>query len=239
MTIRCLIVDDEPIAIKVVQAHLEKVPDVAVVATCNSALEAFDIVRKQPVDLVFLDIQMPHLTGIGFVKALEHPPKIIFTTAYREYALDGFELDVVDYLLKPISFPRLLRAIDKYRKLYQPRTVPEASPSSPASEPFINIKADRTTVKVRLADILFIESLSDYVKVHTSGRTLISRQRISHLAETLAPHQFIRIHRSFLVPIPRITAFTAEEVQLGSRTLPISRTYKQAVLERLRHDDTG
>ena len=232
MKTRCLLVDDEPLALTVLQSHLDKVPDIDIVATCTNALEAFDIVRKHPIDLIFLDIQMPELTGIGFVKALENPPKIIFTTAYREYALEGFELDVVDYLLKPISLPRLLRAINKYRRLFEADGGEAPKAPTPQSH-YLTVRADRQTVKIRLDDIRYIESLSDYVKIHTSGRAIVSKQRISQLAEKLSPHGFLRIHRSFLVPLTQITAFTPDQVSVGGSTLPISRSYKQAVLEQL------
>ena len=236
MTTRCLIVDDEPLAVEVIRAHLDKLSDVEVVATCHDALAAFDLLRKHPVDLLFLDIQMPQLTGVDLIKALDDPPAVIFTTAYRDYAVEGFDLNAVDYLLKPISLPRLLRALDKFRTL---RATPAAALPTPAptDNATLNVRVDRQVVKVPLASIRYIESMSDYVQIHTTERTLITKQRISHLADKLAAHDFLRIHRSFLVPASRITAFTTEEVQVGGETLPISRSYKQAVLARLNEDD--
>jgi DNA-binding LytR/AlgR family response regulator len=233
MKTRCLIVDDEPIAIKVIQSHLAKVPDVEVVATCMNALEAFEIVRKQAVDLIFLDIQMPELTGLDFVKALEHPPRVIFTTAYREFALEGFEVDAVDYLLKPVSLPRLLRAVDKYRRL-RDAGAGEDPQAAPTPGQYLTVRVDRQTLQIRLDDIRYIESLSDYVKIHVQGRAVVSKERISRLADRLAAYGFMRIHRSFLVPVAGVTSFTADEVHVGSQALPIGRTYKQAVLERMR-----
>ena len=235
MTTRCLIVDDEPLAIKVIQSHLEKVPDIEVVTACNNALKAFDIVHKQHIDLIFLDIEMPELTGLDFLKTLERPPAIIFTTAYREYALDGFELDVVDYLLKPISFPRFLRAIDKYRRLHVEQTGRTSTTKSSAYEQvgYLQVKADRKVVNVQLEDILFIESLNDYVKIHTTGRPVITKERISRMADKLAPHGFIRIHRSYIISESKITAYSTEEAQIGTVRLPISRTYRQVVNDRL------
>lgn len=230
MSTRCVIIDDEPFAIKVLETHLARVPDVEVVATCRSALEAFDILRKQTVDLLFLDIQMPELTGLDFLRALAHPPNVILTTAYREYALEGFELDVVDYLLKPISLPRLLRALDKARRLNDSTL---AGKTSTRTSHMLALTADRQTVTVALDKVVYIESMGDYVTVHAQGRTIVSKQRIGELAERLGPHGFLRIHRSFLVSMAHITAYSAEEVHIDTETLPISRSYRQTVMARL------
>lgn len=231
--IRCLIVDDEPIAIRVLQAHLSKIPDVEVIAQCTNALEALRIVRDDAVDLVFLDIEMPELTGIGFVEALDRPPCFVFTTAHRNYALQGFELDAVDYLLKPIGFPRLLRAVEKYRRLRQAEREGVASEDDAQT---LNIRVDRRTVRIGLPEIRYIESLSDYVNIHTAARTYTSKQRISDLDEQLTPHGFARIHRSFLVATRHVDAFTPKEVQIGDQTLPVSRTYRKEVMTRLQGD---
>ncbi|GAB5520385.1 MAG: LytTR family DNA-binding domain-containing protein [Rhodothermales bacterium] len=228
---KCLIIDDEPIAIQVLQTHLARIPDVEVVATCQQALKAFDILQSQHVDLLFLDIEMPELTGLEFLRALTRPPSVILTTAYREYALEGFELDVLDYLLKPISFPRLLRALDKAK-----RTGGHALPDVSASQPPLRTLAlpvDRRTVSIPLDDILYIESISDYVKVHTQEEHIVSKQRLSDLAERLSSHQFVRIHRSFVISMRHVWAYSAEDVQVGDVVLPISRSYRQRVVEQL------
>ena len=233
---QCLIVDDEPLAIKVIEKHLEKVSDIYIVATCHSAWAAFDIVQRQPVDLIFLDIQMPELNGIDFVKSLDQPPKIIFTTARRDFALDGFELDAVDYLLKPISLPRLLRAVDKYRRLTQ--RSPHQQTDVLDGNAYLTVRANRQTIRIPLADIVFIESLSDYTKIHLANRVIVCKERISHLAKKLEPAGFLRIHRSFIVPLSRISSYTADEVNVGTTSLPISRSYRQLVRELLgRLDD--
>lgn len=225
--IRCLIVDDEPLALNVMQTHLGKVSEVEIFATCSQALEAFDIIQRTPIDLIFLDIQMPELTGIGLVKALENPPKVIFTTAYREYALEGFELDVVDYLLKPISLPRLLRALDKYRRLVQ--VADSKASHSDTSPRYLSVHANRQRMNIKLEDILYIESMSDYVKIHLQERVIVSKQRISHLQEKLNNEGFLRIHRSYLVSIAKISTFTNDHIFIGSHALPVGRTYKQAI----------
>ena len=234
--IRCLIVDDEPIAIRVLQAHLGKMPEVEVVATCTNALEALRLVRREAVDLAFLDIEMPELTGIGFVEALAHPPRFVFTTAHRDYALQGFELDAVDYLLKPIGFPRLLRAVEKYRQIQGAGHEGSASEADEGEGRALNIRTGRRTVRVDLPEIRYAESLSDYVKIHTAAQTHASKLRISDLEEQLAPHGFLRIHRSFVVAVRHVEAFTPKEVQVAGQRLPVSRTYRKQVLARLRSD---
>lgn len=234
--IRCLIVDDEPIAIRVLNAHLVKIPDVEVTASCTNPIEALRIIKTELVDLVFLDIEMPELTGIGFVESLTRPPGIVFTTAHRDYAVRGFDLDAVDYLLKPISFPRLLRAVEKYRRL-------ESGPQEPletktaAMEP-INIQVDRRTVRIDPNDIAYIESLSDYVIIHTRSDRLTTKLRISDLEEQLAPYGFTRIHRSYLAPLRGVDSFTSTEIQLGDTILPVSRTYRRGVMKLLRDSAT-
>lgn len=235
--IRCLIVDDEPIAIRVVASHLENVPDARIVATCTNAVDALRVLRSQSVDLVFLDIEMPEVTGLEFVDALASPPGIIFTTAHREHAARGFELDAVDYLLKPIGFPRLNRAIEKYRRLHESEH--RGDMSAPEDAASINIHIDRRTVRLDLRDILYVESLSDYVIIHTKTSKLTTKLRIGDLEGELAPHGFLRIHRSYVVPLRRVDSFTAVNVRVGGETLPISRTYRQRVLERLRTGGHG
>ncbi len=227
----CMIVDDEPLAIKVIESHLQKVSDLDVVATCTSAITAYEIIQKQKIDLIFLDIQMPELSGIEFIRTLEQPPKIIFTTAHRDYALEGFELDVVDYLLKPVSLPRLLRALDKYRR----QTVEPPAPSGhdTAKAPMLTVRSNRQSVRLAVENILYIESLSDYVKIYTTTQTIVCKDRISHLTDKLSVHGFIRIHRSFLVSQAKITSYNTELVYIHDKALPISRSYKNAVKKQL------
>lgn len=228
--IRCLVVDDEPLALQVMQTLLGQLPGVECVATCGSALEALDVLRRHPVDLLFLDIQMPQLTGLELVRSLAHLPKVVFTTAHREYAVDAFDLDVVDYLLKPVSLPRLLRAVDRYRRLAPAGDAPVGLAEEDAT---ITVRADRENVRLRPGDVGLVESVGDYVRVHAGGRVVLVKETMAAFEELLAPHGFLRIHRSYLVPLDRVTSFTGEAVHLGPRTLPIGRTYRQAVLARL------
>lgn len=232
--IRSLIVDDEPIALRVLSAHLGKIPDVEIVAGCTNAVEAIEVVRSEAVDLVFLDIEMPELTGIGFVEALADPPRFVFTTAHRDYAVRGFELDAVDYLLKPIGFPRLLRAVEKYRRLDGQGSAGAAGQAPESAPEPINIQVDRRTLRIDPREIVYVESLSDYVIFHTETDRYTSKMRLSDVADELAAHGFLRIHRSYVVASRRVEAFTSGEVQLGATVLPISRTYRERAMEMLR-----
>ncbi len=235
MKTKCLVVDDEPLAIKVIESHIVKIPDLAIVSTCNNAVEAFNVLLKNQIDLVFLDVEMPEITGIDLLKSLKKAPAIIFTTAYRDFALDAYEHDAVDYLLKPIAFERFFKSISKYyqwkgnddlkilgnRKSEQPGNV------------FIYVRSGRKIVKIFLNDILFIESLKDYVKIHSENEIIITREKISALEEKLPEDQFIRTHRSFLVAVSNIRAFTSETIEIKKHEIPIGRTYKNSVLSFL------
>lgn len=242
MRLRCLLVDDEPLALDVLESYIHRIEGLELIARCENALEAFEIIQQQPVDLLFLDIQMPKLDGIEFLKTLQSPPKVIFTTAYRDYAIEAFELDAVDYLLKPIPFSRFLKAVSKaYSQIGQKPTTPgpvlNALPvanipddSLPlGSMENIIVRADKKMVKVPLMDILYIESLKDYVIIHLGGRRIVTKQKISYLEQKLPDGQFLRIHRSFLVAIKKIQAFSPNHVEINGQELPIGRSYKSEV----------
>jgi len=229
--IKCLIVDDEPTAREILEHYVDQVHGLVSVASCANALEAFKALEQKQVDLILLDINMPDISGISLARAIGDKAKVIFTTAYREYAVEGFDLQAVDYLLKPISLQRFIQAIDKYRKENADAKPEIAPPSSTAS--FLLIKADRKTLKLPFAELRYIESLGDYLKLHTNGETIITRETITAIEQRLPKAQFIRIHRSFIVAIAAISAFTKEELELGPTILPISRSYKTAVNEVL------
>ncbi len=221
---KCLLVDDEPPAIKVLEKYIENVEQLEVAGTCTNAFQAMDFLQKHTTDLIFLDINMPKLSGIGFIKTLQHPPKVIFTTAYKEHAADAFELDAVDYLLKPISFERFLRAVNKV--IHNNKPVLAAPKSSESNQRFLYFRADRKMVKIFLEEIVYVESLKDYVKIHRQeGKPLVVKQSISTLEEILPQNLFVRIHRSFIVAINKITAFTNHDVEIGSTEIPIGRLY--------------
>ena len=233
MKIRCLLVDDEPIALDVLELYVGKVDVLEVAGKCRSAVEAFTALQHQKIDLLFLDIQMPQLSGLDLLKTLPHPPKVIITSAYRQYALEGYEFDVVDYLIKPVPFERFMKAVGKVLKEPVPVPAPVA-PVPPAEEPFIFVKEDRKLVKVSLRDILFLESLRDYVRITTAFRQITTRQTIAYYEELLPQEQFIRIHRSYLVAVAKIEAISESRIEVMGRELVIGGNYKQLVFDRLK-----
>ncbi len=232
--------DDEPLALDVLETFIERLDSLELVCRCNNAVEAYNCLQTEQIDLIFLDIQMPKLSGLEFLKSIPNPPKVIFTTAYRDYAVEGFELNAVDYLLKPIAFDRFLKAVAKVQQP-EPKAAPVALAAPLAIEPagtsfkdaFIYLKADKKMVKVMLADILYIESLKDYIRVKTETKEIISYQKISFLEEKLPAGKFLRIHRSFIVSLDKIQAFSATAVDIGKTEIPIGRFYKNDVLQVL------
>lgn len=235
MSYKCIIVDDEPIAIRVISSHLEKIPSMEAVAKCNHALEALEVLRNQTIDLIFLDIQMPQITGIDFLKTLNRPPKVIFTTAYRDYAIEAFDLEVIDYLLKPVPFDRFLKAVNKFYKQNDNSLMKVNTGTNVEADNFIYVKSERKVLKIFLKDIVYIESLKDYVKVHTSSKLVITKQLISQFEEALPAERFLRTHRSFIVSVNKIEAFTAEVIEIAGQELPIGRVYKNAVMNVLNY----
>jgi DNA-binding LytR/AlgR family response regulator len=226
MNWKCLLVDDEPLAIDVLKQHISVVEQLEVVGACNNAFKAMEFLKEQPVDLMFLDIHMPRLSGISFVRTLQHPPKVIFTTAYKEYALDAFELDAVDYLLKPISLERFLRAVNKLTQVAvkDPAAVPKPTEGQ---EGFIYFRADRKMVKLFYHEILYIESIKDYIRIVRDGNPpLLVKQSITATEEMLPSNLFLRIHRSFIVAVHKIAAFTNNDVEIDKMEIPIGRMYK-------------
>jgi DNA-binding LytR/AlgR family response regulator len=230
--ILCMAVDDEPPALNVLQNHIESVPTLTLATTCNNAVEAFNKLQQHQIDLLFLDIQMPQLLGTDFMRTLKNPPKVIFTTAYRKFAVEGFELNAVDYLLKPISFERFLKAVSKVMDVALPVSATSTRPVEPeknSNGTHLYFRADRKMVKVILDEILYIESLKDYVKIITKTTTIITKQSISSLEESLPKDSFIRIHRSFIVALSKIESYNHEVIVINKKELPISRMYKHEV----------
>jgi DNA-binding LytR/AlgR family response regulator len=218
-------------AIEVLEQHIEKYGDLQIDGTFQNAVEAFRALQEQQVDLLFLDIEMPKLTGLELLRTLQYPPKVILTTAYREYAVEGFELDVVDYLVKPISFNRFLKAMGKVAQ-HQTTIIPQGDKAD-TTDQFIVVNVDKKHVKIPLDDILYIESQRDHVKITTGSKAIRTPYKISSLEEKLRPKGFIRIHRSFLVPIKKIAGWTASEIEVRDTTLPVGRTYKNEVMRIL------
>lgn len=228
---KCIIVDDEPLAIEILESYVARIEELELVGTFRNAVAAFTFVQQNHVDLIFLDIEMPKLSGIEFLKTLKIHPKVIITTAYRDYAIEGFELEVVDYLLKPIPFERFLRSVGKV--LSSRVEIPGPLPSAAAQDSFIYFKVDKKMVKTKIADILYIESIKDYVKVRTSEKEIITQQKISYLDESLPRAHFLRIHRSFIVNTDHIDAYTATDVEISKFKVPIGRNYKNDVMKAL------
>jgi len=231
--IRCIIVDDESVAREILESHIAKIDAIEVVASCKNAMEAFQAISSQKIDLVFLDINMPEISGLSLARSINKNIKIIFTTAYREYAVEGFDLQAVDYLLKPISLERLLQAVNKYlNENVQVALVPETEADEDKSDSFF-VRSDRKMVKIAYADILYIESLADYIKIYLDNRNVVTRETISSIEAKLPKHEFVRVHRSFIVALKAIDSFTSEYVEIGKKQIPISRSYKDQVLKRL------
>ena len=245
MKINCLIVDDEPLALDVIESYVKRIDGLELVGRCENALNAFEMLQNKQVDLLFLDIQMPKLDGVEFIKTLSNPPKVIFTTAYRDYAIEAFNLDAVDYLLKPIPFTRFLKAVGKAFKHLNPNAQNEpvdTTGNNPANinkdlnlsgMEYIFVRADKKMVKIYLHEIAYIESLKDYVIIHVPDKRIVTKQKISYLEEKLPEEVFLRIHRSFLVSIPKIEAFSPNHVEIGGKELPIGRSYKNIVSKAL------
>lgn len=231
--INCIIVDDEPVAREIIENHLKKINTIQVLGSCKNAVEAFNLINTQQVDLIFLDINMPEISGLSFARSINKSIKIIFTTAYREYAIDGFDLRAVDYLLKPISFERIFQAVNKYKN-ENPPTVSETTVDLRFDKnDFIFVKADRKMIKINYADVDYIESLSDYLKIHLVDKIVVTRETISSIEAKLPKRDFLRIHRSYIVSIDKIESFTKEYVEIKKKTLPISRSYRNEVKLRL------
>ena len=234
---KCLIIDDEPIAVRVIKNHLSAFSDFIIVAECSNALEAMSVLSKGKIDLLFCDIQMPQITGVDFIRSLAHPPKVIFTTAYRDYAIEAFELNVIDYLLKPISFERFTKAINNFLELesLQNEKTTEKKNNKSNGRDFIFLKADKKHYKIDLCDILYFESLGDYVIAYTSERKIVSKERIGSLAEKLPKNQFLQIHRSYIVSIPKIESVGPGFVEIQKKKLPVGRTYKAELTNLLQN----
>jgi DNA-binding LytR/AlgR family response regulator len=235
----CLAVDDEPPALEVLKKYIAAMPNLQLAGTCADALEALTVLQQHTIDLLFLDIQMPQLFGTDLVRTLKNPPKVIFTTAFRKFAVEGFELDAVDYLLKPISFERFLKAVNKVMgAAFQTATLSDANNNvkNNQAEGYISLRADRKNLKIPLNDILYIESLKDYIKVVTTSKTVVAKQSISSLEEMLPKGLFIRIHRSYIVSLDKIESYTNDLVGIGKQEFPISRMYRYEVNKILKPD---
>jgi len=233
LSARCLIVDDEPLARDVLRRYFAKLPVLNLVAEFSNAIDAFVFLQSNEIDIIFLDIRMPELLGTDLVRSIKNPPKVIFTTAYKEYAWDGFELDAIDYLLKPIRFDRFLKAVNKALPGYENTMISNEALEFERKSGIdsIYLRIDRKQVRIVLDEILYIESDKDYVKILTQDKMHICRQTISSIEDMIDKNEFVRIHRSFIVPISKIKSYTHELVEINKKELPVGRFYLKHFLK--------
>lgn len=225
---RCLIVEDEPLAAEVLKDYILQIPSLTLKGICNDAVYALEILEREKIDLIFLDIHLPKVKGLDFVKSLIHPPKIIITTAYSEYALKGYEHNVVDYLLKPVEFSRFLMAVNKLRHGLEQHEPGESSKIFEERKSlFFNV--NKKKIKIYLDEILYIESLKEYIRIVTCENAIVTKFQLGQIEELLAKNNIIRIHRSYLVAKDKIQAYTATEVEINGKEIPIGRSFKEMV----------
>ncbi len=239
MNMRCIAVDDEPLALDLLEDNILQVPFLQLVGKCKNAFEAIELIQKEKnenrtIDLIFLDIQMPGITGVQFIKSMVSNPMVIFITAYEQYALEGFELDIVDYLLKPVSFERFLKACNKANELYQLKQNAIVPNKNIVEEHFF-VNAEYSLVKIKYSDILFIEGLKDYVKIflHNQPRPVITRMTMKSIEEKFASLPFMRIHKSFIVALDKIESIRNLKITIGNHLVPISEQYSDELLKRI------
>lgn len=221
--LNCIIVEDEPLAAEVLQDYVKQLPFLRLIGVCSDAFLALKALQEQPIDLIFLDIHLPGLKGLDFLKTLKNPPKVILTTAYHEYALQGYELSVVDYLLKPIEFSRFVEAVNKVQQTSRGNS----------HRPSLSIQSDKKTVVIPLEDIVFIESQKEYVKIQTSSAAHVTKYSLTKMEEELDPSHFLRVHRSFIISLPKIKAYSAHEVDVSGKVIPIGGNYREMVSQKL------
>lgn len=230
--INCLVLEDEPLAADIIEDYIRQVPFLENIGVCPDAMQAMEVLQRHKVDVMFLDIHLPRIKGLDFLRTLHQPPRVIITTAYREYALDGYDLNVVDYLLKPIQFGRFLAAVNKLRPAGMVSNAPKIDEQHDHACLLINI--NKKNIKIPLSDILYLESRREYVYIQTTARSYLTKGQLGEFGEQLPPQQLIRIHRSFIVSRNRISAFGASGVEIGEIQLPIGRSYKEVVMKLLR-----
>ncbi len=223
----CIIVEDEPLAAEVLQDYILQVPFLSLKGTCGDAIFALDLLQKEKIDLVFLDVHLPRLKGLDFIKTLKNPQHIIIVSAYHEYALQGYEHNVIDYLLKPVEFSRFLMAVNKLRQQESESNIRVLA--VPGERPSLFFNVGKKKVRVYLDDILYIESLKEYIRIFTKNKTILTKYQLGQVEELLAKNNFLRIHRSFIVARNKVEAFSATEVEIDNKKIPIGRSYKELV----------
>ena len=231
MAYKCLIVDDESLARELIETHLKQLDNFKLIASCSSALEAHKVLQSETIDLLFLDIEMPVLKGTDFLKTLKHKPKVIFTTAYRDYAIEGFDLNAVDYLLKPITFQRFFQAIEKFIDTNKSPT--EVLENLKPENSYIFIQSNKKNIKVFFDDVNYIESIKDYIRIHLQDSSIVIKHGITTFEKKL-DSRFLRVHRSYIVNSTKVTAFTKQDIEIGKIEVPIGDFYKAHVIKQLK-----
>jgi DNA-binding LytR/AlgR family response regulator len=231
--LRCLVIDDEPLAIDIIENYLARLENISV-TRCENAIEALKVMRENSFDIIFLDIEMPVLTGLDFLKTVIDPPAVIITTAYRDYAVESFDFEVIDFLLKPISFARFMKAFERALKNRKATT----GYTSTQDEYFF-LKVDKSHIKILVDDILFVESVKDYVRLKTKENEWISYQSLTSITEALPADRFLRIHRSFTIAIRKVEKITGNYVQIAGESIPISREQKSMAVKRIMNENAG
>jgi DNA-binding LytR/AlgR family response regulator len=240
MKTKCLIIDSEPLARELIKSYIGKLENFEIINECSNAIKALESLREKQIDLIIIDIQMPEISGIDFLRSLKKPPKIIITTAYREFALEAFELEALDYLLKPVSFERFLKAINKYYRINRDeiKILNGPCPNPEGNDTFIYVKENKRVIKIYMKEIRYIEGLSEYVQIYTDKKKVVTKTSLVMLDEKLPSEQFLRIHKSYIISIPKIESFTANTVEIAGKELPIGRSFKTAVLSALNFSGT-
>jgi DNA-binding LytR/AlgR family response regulator len=221
---RCIIIDDEPLAIELITFYVQQTPMLNLLGSFSDASQAIEFIQNHEIDLLFLDIQMPHINGIQLLKSLNKPPMVIFSTAFNEYAVEGFELQAIDYLLKPFDIKRFQKAVKKADELYCLKKAAE-----PQTEPFIFVKADYQMLKINISSILFIEGWDDYIKIYVSDKPILTLMSLKSIMEQLPHQEFVRVHRSYIVPIKKIESIRNKVIKIASKEIPVGSTYAESL----------
>jgi DNA-binding LytR/AlgR family response regulator len=236
----CIAVDDEPLALNLIEDNIKRIPFLNLVKKCKNAATAFDICNSEKIDLIFMDIEMPDISGIEFIRSLKNKPMVIFITAYEKYALEGFELDVIDYLLKPASFDRFLKAVNKANEYFSfVNSKIQPSEKYELIQNYIFVKSDHKIIKIEVNDILYIEGLKDYVKIYTGGKPIFTLMSLKYLEEKLSPGQFIRIHRSFIINLSKIDYIGKSKVNICEESIPISNFYRNRLFDLINNNTSS
>ena len=233
--IKCIAVDDEPLALDILEEYIEKIPFLKLVGKCRGGYQAMELMQKEQVDLVFLDIQMPDITGIQLLKGMPVHPMVIFTTAYENYALEGFNMDAIDYLLKPVPFERFLKAVNKASEYfnYHNKTEPAGQENGLYEHDFLFVRADYKIIKINFRDITYIEGLKDYIKIYAGDKPVLTLQSLKSIEEKLPAKDFVRVHRSFIVSLPKVDSIQKNKIMIQNKDIPIGDLYRDQFFERI------